>query len=162
MIEAVALNQHGYRRFTGDIDILLSPAGLVRFQQQLVGRGYRPAFAGATRMFRSTDENVPVEIVTAGEYPGDGKPKAVQFPDPGESYVVIDGVRTLTLEKLIELKLASGISAADRLKDLADVQELVRLKNLDEAFAARLDPSVRARFVELARAVQQGKQARGA
>lgn len=36
-----------------------------------------------------------------------------------------DGVQTITLEKLIELKLASGMSASDRLRDLADVQELI-------------------------------------
>ena len=55
----------------------------------------------------------------------------------------IDGTDFVTLEKLIELKLASGISAADRLKDLADVQELIKIKKLDAAFAEKLDPYVR-------------------
>jgi hypothetical protein len=32
-------------------------------------------------------------------------------------------VRFVAFEKLIELKLASGMTAPDRLKDLADVQE---------------------------------------
>jgi hypothetical protein len=46
---------------------------------------------------------------------------------------VIDGIKTVILEKLIELKLASGMTAADRLKDLADVQELIKTKSLDAA-----------------------------
>lgn len=157
VIGAVALNQHGYRRFTEDIDLLLTEEGLSRFRQNLVGRGYRPAFAGATKKFRSTAENVPVEIVISGEYPGDGKPKPVRFPDPSDGSELIDGVRTLTLEKLIELKLASGMTAPDRLKDLADVQELIRIKGLGEPFAARLEPFVQGRFLELQRAVARAR-----
>jgi hypothetical protein len=158
VIGAVALNQHGYRRFTEDIDLLLSPEGLAVFQQELVGRGYRPAFTGASKRFRSTRENVPIEIVSTGEYPGDGRPKPVQFHHPAENYVVIDGIRTVTLEKLVELKLASGMTAPDRLRDLADVQELIRLTELDEDFAERLDASVRDQFRELRRGVAQARE----
>jgi hypothetical protein len=49
----------------------------------------------------------------------------------------------------VELKLASGISAAHRLKDLADVQELVKHARLPRDLADRLDPSVRAKYIEL-------------
>ncbi|MCC6446714.1 MAG: hypothetical protein IT210_25095 [Armatimonadetes bacterium] len=158
VIGAVAINQHGYRRFTEDIDLLLSEEGLEKFRSELVGRGYRPAFAGAAKQFRSAADKVPIEIITTGEYPGDGKPKPVRFHDPKEHYVVIEGVKTVSLEKLIELKLASGISAPDRLKDLADVQELIRLKSLNESFTENLDASVRDTFLELQRAVRQGKE----
>lgn len=154
-IGAIALNQHGYRRFTVDIDLLLTKEGLEKFRQELIGLGYRPAFEGSTRRFRTAAENVPIEIITAGEYPGDGLPKPVKFPDPSESFVVIDGIKTVTLETLIELKLASGMTAPDRLKDLADVQELIKVKSLDASFAERLDSFVRGRFLELQEAVQQ-------
>lgn len=113
VIGAVALNQHGYRRFTEDIDLLLTREGLDAFHEKLVG----PAFTGARKKFRTTGENVPVEVITTGEYPGDGLPKPVQFPNPNEAAIVIDGIKTLSLEKLVELKLTSGISAPDRLKD---------------------------------------------
>jgi hypothetical protein len=149
LIGAVALNQHGYQRFTQDIDVLMTKEGLKRFTEKLVGRGYRPAFEGATRKFRSTAENVPIEVITSGEYPGDGKPKPVVFPDPQESSVEIDGIRTVTLEKLVELKLASGMTGLGRRKDLADVQELIRVRALDASFAERLDPSVREIYLEL-------------
>jgi hypothetical protein len=157
VIDAVALNQHGYRRFTEDINVLLTKEGLARFHEELVGRGYRPAFEGATRMFRTVADGVTVEVVTAGEYPGDGRPKPVTFPEPTEATVEIDGVKTISLEKLVELKLASGTSSPDRLKDLADVQELIKAKELPADFAERIDSSVRDKFIELSEAVQRGR-----
>ena len=71
------------------------------------------------------------------------------MPIPSTASQEIDGTDFVTLEKLIELKLASGISAADRLKDLADVQELIKIKKLDAAFAEKLDPYVRPKFLQL-------------
>jgi len=149
VIGAVALNQHGYPRFTQDIDVLMTQEGLKKFSEELLGRGYRPAFRGATKTFRATAENVPIEVIVAGEYPGDGKPKAVVFPDPAACSVEIDGVKTVMLEKLVELKLASGITGLGRRKDLADVQELIRIRGLDALFAEKLDPSVRTVYLEL-------------
>ena len=90
-----------------------------------------------------------VDIVTQGEYPGDGKPKPVSFPAPDEVALEMDGVRVLTLDKLIELKLASGMTAPHRLRDLADVQELIKLRKLGCDLAERLDPTVRAKYLEL-------------
>src|SRR5437660_4857936 len=77
VIGAVALNQHGYRRFTEDIDLLMTRDGLQKFRDELVGKGYVPAFSGATKMFKTSEDHLRVEIVTSGEYPGDGKPKPV-------------------------------------------------------------------------------------
>lgn len=157
VIGAVALNQHGYRRFTEDIDLLLTKEGLEKFREKFVGLGYVPAFQGARKKFRTTEENIPIEIITAGEFPGDGLPKPVSFPEPNESSVVIEGIKTISLEKLIELKLTSGISAPDRLKDLADVQELIKLKDLDESYAGKLNEYVRGKYLELCKAVLSAK-----
>jgi hypothetical protein len=143
VIGAIALNQHGYQRFTVDIDLLLTKDGLEKFHQELIGRGYRPAFEGARKKFRSTARNVPIEIIITGEYPGDGKPKPISFPDPEDSCVVIDGIKTLTLEILINLKLASGMTDPGRLKDRADVQELIKVRGLDGDYAENLHPFVR-------------------
>lgn len=154
VIGAVALNNYGYRRFTEDIYLLLTKEGLEKFQKELVGLGYRPAFQGATKKFRTTEENVTVVIITSGEFSGDGKSKPVQFPEPTENQTEIDGIKTLTLEKLIELKLASGMTAPHRLKDLADVQELIKIKKLKADYAEKLNPYVREKFLELQKAVE--------
>ena len=55
----------------------------------------------------------------------------------------------LGLVPLIELKLASGMTAAHRGQDLVDVIELIRLRGLLPEFAQQLDPYVRAKFAEL-------------
>src|SRR5205085_1550629 len=157
VIGAVALMAHGYPRFTEDIDLVLTREGLEAFHRELIGLGYAPAFQGARKRLRAAGGGVPVEVIVAGEYPGDGKPKPVSFPDPASASVEIDGVRVVTLEKLIELKLASGMTAPDRLKDLADVQEMIKIKGLTEEFADRLDESVREKFRELQRGVAQAK-----
>lgn len=158
VIGAVALMAHGYPRFTEDIDLVLTPEALETLHRELMGLGYVPAFEGARKKLRATRANVPVEIIVAGEYPGDGKPKPVSFPVPATASVEIDGVRVVTLEKLVELKLASGMTAPDRLKDLADVQELIKIRGLASDFAERLDPYVREQFLYLSRAVEEARQ----
>jgi hypothetical protein len=155
VIGAVALMAHGYPRFTEDIDLVLTREGLEAFHRELVGLGYAPAFQGARKRLRATDGGVPVEIIVAGEYPGDGRPKPVSFPEPASASVEIDGVQVVTLEKLVELKLASGMTAPDRLKDLADVQELIKARGLDASFAEKLDPYVRGQYLKLWQAVER-------
>ena len=157
VIGAIALLAHGYPRFTEDIDLVMTSEGLQQFHDQLVGLGYTPAFSGAKKRLRSTTDGVPIEVMTTGEFPGDGKPKPVSMPRPAEASIEIDGIKFVTLEKLIELKLASGISASDRLKDLADVQELIKIKHLGADFALRLDPYVRAKYLELEEAVRNSE-----
>jgi hypothetical protein len=157
VIGAIALNQHGFQRLTIDIDLVMTDEGLERFRTELVGLGYRPAFEGAKKKFRTVEANIPVDIITSGEFPGDGLPKPVRFPKPGEDRVVIDGVKTISFEKLIELKLASGMTAGDRLKDLADVQELIKLKKLGADFASKLNEFVREKYLELYEAVAAAK-----
>lgn len=161
VIGAIALNQHGYRRFTEDIDLLMTREDLEKFRESLVGPGYRPSFPGSRKKFRTTADNVPVEVIISGEFPGDGLPKPVAFPKPQDASIEIEGIKTISLEKLIELKLASGMTAADRLKDLADVQELIKLKGLKDTFAAKLDPFVREKYGELVRSAESVRQREG-
>src|ERR1043165_3562102 len=154
VIGAVALMAHGYPRFTEDIVLVLTKEGLESFHRELIGLGYAPALQGARKRLRATRAGVPVEVIVSGEYPGDGLPKRVAFPVPADAATEIDGVRFVTLEKLIELKLASGMTAPDRLKDLADVQELIKIRKLDAEFALKLNPYVREKYRELEAAVR--------
>ena len=142
IIGGMALAAHGYVRMTLDVDVLLTPEGFARFREKLAGRGYVAGFPGAAKSFRDSQTNVKIEIITAGEFPGDGLPKPVSFPDPEGQTIEEDSVRVINLEKLIELKLASGLSAGNRLRDLADVQDLIMALNLPLELAKSLDPSV--------------------
>ena len=81
IVGAMALNEYGHRRATVDIDVLLTAEGLVRFKRECLGRGYVERFVGS-RGVRDAENGVPIDFLIAGEYPGDGKPKDVRFPDP--------------------------------------------------------------------------------
>lgn len=149
----MALVAHGYLRTTEDVDILVTRDGLQEIHRSVVGRGYRPVFEGSKNV-RDTRRGVRIEFVVAGGFPGDGKPKPVAFPDPERVAVEIDGIRYVSLPCLVELKLASGMTNPGRLRDLADVQELIRVLQLDIEFADRLNPFVRGEFARLAGSVR--------
>lgn len=156
VIGGMALALHGFVRPTQDIDLLMTREGLDRFTEQMVGRGYVPAFPGARKHFRDSQTGVPIEVITTGEYPGDGKPKAVIFPDPARVSVEMGGYSVVNIENLIELKLASGLSAEHRrLRDLADVQQLIETLDLSLDLARQLDLSVRDEYVRLWRLAQK-------
>ena len=154
VIGGMALVAHGYRRFTEDVDVLMTRETLRLFKDKFVGLGYVPAFSTASKSFRDTSTGVKIEVMTTGEYPGDGKPKPVVFPDPAGARVEREGLWIITLEKLIELKLASGLSAPHRLKDLSDVQELIVHLKLPLELAEQLDASVQAEYRRLWEAAQ--------
>jgi len=159
----MALVAHGYDRTTVDVDVILPAGALPRVHAELEGRGYLPPFSGS-RDLRDTETGVRIEFLLAGQFPGDGAPKPVAFPDPASASVLIDGVRFLGLEALVELKLASGMTNPGRVKDLADVQELARALRLSADFAQRLNAYVRPKYVELWSAVagESGPQSPGA
>ena len=150
---AMALGAHGYERVTTDVDILLTREGLAQFKQVNLGRGYVEKFPGSKGM-RDTEHDVPIDVLVAGEYPGDGLPKPVAFPDPSSIAVEGGRFRILPLATLLELKLASGMTAAHRLKDLADVLEIIRASGLTPDFAMRLNPYVRDKYLELWKGAQ--------
>lgn len=153
IVGAMALNEYGYRRVTEDVDVLLTREGLAAFKRAYLGKGWVEKFAGSRGM-RDTVSGVDIDVLLTGDYPGDGKPKPVQFPDPADGDTRGGVIPLLPLERLIELKLASGMTAPHRLRDLADVLELIRILQLPDRYAQNLDPYVRAKFAELWQAAQ--------
>ncbi len=148
LVGGMALFHHGLRRFTEDVDLLVTPASLKEIHERLEGLGYLPPFAGSKNL-RDTETGVKIEFLVAGEYPGDGLPKPVSFPDPATVAVDMNGVPCVNLQTLIELKIASGMTGAGRLKDLADVQQLIIILKLPTDFGRRLNPYVQAKYDEL-------------
>lgn len=153
LVGALALNEYGYRRTTVDVDLLLTKEGLESFKTRYLGRGYLEKFPGS-RGFRDTDTNVNIDIVLSGDFPGDGRPKPIAFPDPGQAAVRRGPIALLPLPRLLELKLASGMTAPHRLRDLADVIELIRVAALSRDLSLQLDPFVRGKYDELWQAAQ--------
>lgn len=153
LVGGMALFLHGYRRTTDDVDILVTRDNLNLIHEKLDGLGYVPPFEGSKHL-RDAENGVKIEFLVTGGFPGDGLEKPVSFPDPADVSVVIDGIKVLNLPTLVQLKLASG-TAPGRLKDLGDVQELIRALDLDEPFADQLDASVRDLYRKLWGEVRQ-------
>jgi len=150
VIGGMALTAHGYARMTEDIDVLVTHSGLKRVHESLVGRGYKRLFTGSKNI-RNTETEVKVEFVITGHYPGSGKTQPVSFPDPADTQPVEhDGVKFVGLARLVELKLASGMTGGpDRARDLVDVQQLITTLSLSEGFSEELHEAVREKYREL-------------
>lgn len=148
VVGGMALFRHGLRRFTEDVDILVTKEDLKTIHEKLEGLGYLPPFTNSKHL-RDTQLGVKIEFLTTGDYPGDGKKKPVSFPDPKAVSFEADGINYINLQKLVELKLASGMTNPGRLKDLSDVLELIKALDLPSDFASQLDPFVRSKYKEL-------------
>lgn len=153
IVGALSLNAYGYQRTTNDISVLLRREDLASFKKAHFGRGYVEKFPGSKGL-RDATQNIDIDVLLTGDYPGDGKEKPVAFPDPATAAVRGERFALLPLSTLIELKLASGMTAPHRLRDLADVIELIRGNGAGESFAESLHPYVREKFLELWRAAQ--------
>lgn len=149
IVGALALREHGYVRFTEDIDLVTTRDGLDRMHASLVGRGLVARRPGLRKKLRDTLHKVNVDIITAGEHAGSGSSPVV-YPDPSgpEFSAVKGGIRFATLTALMTFKLASGIWGK-RPKDLVDAQELIKANKLDPSFAMKLIPELREKFNEL-------------
>jgi hypothetical protein len=157
IIGALALNEYGHRRVTVDVDLVMREEHLLEFKQRWLGKGYVERVPGTGKLL-DTDFNVNVDVLSTGRFPGDDKPKPIAFPDPATTAIRGAPFALLPVERFIELKLASGMVAAHRLKDLADVQELIRSARLPRTLVDSLHPWVGAKFLELWQAVHDGER----
>jgi hypothetical protein len=138
----MAVNAHGHQRTTTDVDVLLTPEGHARFKAHAVGLGWVEKFPGS-RGVRDAERKVPIDFLLTGGIPG------VVFPDPAAVAIECAGRKYLSLASLVELKLASGLSAPDRMQDFADVIQLIRCNRLGEHFADGLHAYVQPKYREL-------------
>lgn len=150
---ALCLGAHGVVRATEDVDVLITREGLARFKAEWLGRGYVDLRAGG-KAVRDTVNGVKVDFLLTGDFPGDGLPKPIQFPDPATVAVSAGSLRIVDLPRFIELKLASGMTAPHRLQDLADVLRLIEKLGLARAFENEINPWVRSKFAELWQSAQ--------
>jgi len=153
IIGALALNAYGHRRATVDVDVILRDADLARFKDKYIGHGYAERVAGTGKLTDLVND-VKVDVLSTGRFPGDGLPKPIAFPDPATTAIRGERFALLPLPRFLELKLASGMTAPHRLHDLADVLDLIRSARLPAETAGELHPYVRDKFRELWDAAQ--------
>jgi hypothetical protein len=148
IIGAMALNEYGYRRVTVDVDLILRAKDLERFKTEWLGRGYEERAKGTGKLI-DTVHNVHVDVLTAGFYPGDNLPKPISFPDPSVWAITGEKFSLLPMKLFIEIKLASGMVAKHRGKDLVDIQGLIKSAGLARETVLTLHPWVRETFLTL-------------
>jgi hypothetical protein len=142
VIGAAARAAYQFRRATEDVDLCMREADLARFRELFVGTRFQ-SVEGRSRRFYDPQTQVTFDILVSGRLAGrPDRNKTVFFPDPSEA-VIRDGLPTVTLERLIALRLVTW-----RYKDFADVIALIRANQLDDAFAERLPPEVRTAYRE--------------
>lgn len=145
---AMAVNVHGLKRATEDVDILLTPEGHAKFKAHALGRGFVEKFAGS-RGVKDAATKVPIDFLLTGGIPGDGVARGIVFPDPAAVAIEHAGRRYVSLATLVEMKVASAMTALDRPRDFDDVIRLIRSNELGEHFGDALHPYVRAKYREL-------------
>ena len=151
---AMAANVHGHKRTTADVNVLIRREDLVRFKSKHIGLGWMDKFEGS-KNFKDTITSVNVDTLIVGDYPGDGLPKPVAFPAPEDvSFRNDEGIPFITLETLLELKIACGTTVSHRPRDLDDVIQLIRVNRLPLEFAQNLNPFVVGKYQELWQAAQ--------
>jgi hypothetical protein len=142
VVGGMAAYYHRYRRTTDDVDILLARAGFDAFRKKFVPKCYLP-HSNLYKRFTDRVNDVTIDILITGLFPGSGEPGPFADPNPAEASQPIETIQIVTLPSLIALKLA-----ARRHQDFADVVNLIRHNNLDEPFPEKLPQAVRGDYIE--------------
>jgi len=147
---AVAAN--GLERQTVGVDLILTKEGLAAFKERWLGRGWVERSQGSNGL-RDTENGLKIDSLTTDGKPGDGRSCPFTFPHPetvGERFGGIwSGMRMLDLRTLIELKIASWMTAPHRPRDMDDVIRLIKIHSLPRAYSAGLHEYVRGEFDRL-------------
>lgn len=135
----------------------MTEEGLAKFVDTHVGRGYAPRFEGAKTKFRNTIDDVPIDILLSGSFPGNDQTE-IAFPEPKEisyeefSFAVSDPnqkIRFVDLSNLVNLKLVCYKDLPDtRVQDFLDVRKLIESNALGKEFGKKLYPSVHDLFLK--------------
>ena len=153
----IALNLHGAGRPTKDIDLIVRRSDWLKAIQALqqIATDSQGIYFGLPDEPRSGlavigPHGIPLEIWPEGTTHEQiarirGKHKARRHPAGKLAFTL----RGNAVVAFINDKLASYLSARDRLRDAADVQSLVKRLKLPLSFASKLAPAVRPAYRRL-------------
>jgi len=133
---------HGFEQYNLNTDVfVVTCEGLEKMQRRLPARGFIKL---SERRFRDTTTDLEFKVVVAGE-PAASDSCPVRFPDPTHTSIMRSGYRVIDLAHFVELKLASGLRE-DRLRDLADVLQLIQEAALPHDLINEIHPCVRDQY----------------
>lgn len=147
VIGGAARNQYGINRITEDIDILVDIKDKNKMMELPIGF-IRDVSNKKAKVFSLHQPKTKIEVIYTGEEAG-SKGSKVFYIDPKSVSHKIKGIPFLTLESLIKYKLGSGLYGKGRLKDFADVMDLIQVNKLSISFADSFREDLRNKYVEL-------------
>ena len=128
-----AVQEHGYPRFTTDVDIIVPNVEFAR--EKLCMNGFKEN-AGSKMTVTDRETKVEIALLPAG---GKVDPGPLPLPIPTQ---VSDEPQILPLERLISSKLSTYIGRGiDRAQDYADVVKLIQANHLPREYG--VEPKVR-------------------
>ena len=135
---------HGFEQYNLNTDVIVvTEEGLQKMQRVLPFRGFTMI---SDRRFRDSLTDLEFKIILSGRLAGP-EPCPIRFPDPSAS-VMINGYRVVDLPRFIDLKLAMGLWEM-RMRDRANVLQLIQHANLPREVVNDLDPYVRDEYDRL-------------
>jgi hypothetical protein len=142
LVGGMAVNSHGHQRTTNDVDLLLTAEGLAELRRRFVPKYYEEVPRRPRRLIDRNNQ-VAIDFLVTGLFPGSGKPGPIVYPDPASVRTTLGDYEVVNLITLVQLKLA-----ARRYQDFADVVELIRVYDLDESFGNQLHSSLQRDYIE--------------
>lgn len=136
LIGGYAVQHYGYPRFTEDIDAVVRDREAAR--DTLLHSGQFKAIQGSKMTVVDRTNGVPVDLLVSGQC---DSAAALPYPEPEK---LSSGIQFISLLQLLTMKLS-----ARRMKDLADVVELIKVNQLPLEFGRELNPGVRSTFAEM-------------
>jgi len=141
VLGGLAVYLHGYQRSTIDLDFYTPDRRVTDVQLRAAGAIWdaprREHLLGDVRIHTVTPEDAGHVVQHVSQ---------------------IDGVRVISLKDLIAIKLICGLKNLARSKDLADVEELIRLVELDKRFAAKLPAKLRTDFKKIVDRIREAER----
>jgi hypothetical protein len=126
VVGGYAVQENGYARFTSDVDIVVPDVAAARERLSISGFRENP---GSSMTLTDRFSKIEVDLLPGG---GSVGPGPLPLPMP----TVLSTQPTFAdLRILMEIKLSSYLgSPASRLKDLADVVELIKVNDVPREF----------------------------
>lgn len=152
IVGGLAVIHHGYQRYTRDVDLVIAAAAVPEFLRVATVSGFRVAKKDryGWHQLIHKETGMDLYLVPQGK---PGKRAASEIPSPEQLGVRSGTLGFASLPRLIELKLLAG-----RLKDLADVVELVKSNRSQRTrireHLARVHPRLAVEFDRLAARAQ--------
>jgi hypothetical protein len=152
----VAVCLHGYQRNTTDLDLIIRSDDSDSVRRVLSGAGF---VWNTERSEFCAPSGIAIQFLIAGQKAGKGTEVLVTEPTGDLNVEQIEGLSVVRLSRLIEMKIACGMSNLRRThKDFADVVELISIRKLDGSFARYLHKSLQPTFRELVRNAQSAAE----